>query len=212
MENMLFAENIRSFFPEAGPISLTLAPGDRCYLQGSEKACNTMFEMLTGLKKPDEGTVTILGQDIYDLESQERSAFRRDHIGAVPRGSGFLPELTLLEQVRLPMVLAGSSQEEIRTRIRKNAFGYLPLHDLYNPAKRCSQRTLALAGVLRARVMVPPILILNAAFDHLSGKDAELVWQEMQAVLAEDIAFLYLSNAPAPSDILWSETMQLSGR
>lgn len=109
MEKVLIAENIRSFHPEAGLFSLTLAPGDCCYLQGSEKACNTMFEMLTGLKKPDEGSVTVLGQDIYALESQKRAAFRRDHIGAVPRESGFLPELTLLEQVRLPMVLAGLS-------------------------------------------------------------------------------------------------------
>lgn len=212
MEKILIAENIRSFHPEAGPVSLTLAPGDRCYLQGSEKTCNTMFEMLTGLKKPDEGTVKVLGQNPYTMPETERAAFRRDHIGAVPRGSGFLPEMTLLEQVRLPMVLAGLSQDEIRIRIRKNAFGYLPLHDLFNPAKRCSQRTLTLAGVLRARVMAPPILILNAAFDHLNGKDAELVWLEMQAVLEENIAFLYLSSAPAPGDILWSHTMQLSGR
>lgn len=212
MEKVLIAENIRSFHPEAGPFSLTLVPGQRCYLQGSEKACNTMFEMLTGLKKPDEGTVTILGQDIYALESQERAAFRRDRIGAVPRRSGFLPELTVLEQIKLPMALAGFSREEITARIRKNSFHYLPLHDLYNPAARCSQRTLALAGVLRARVMASPILILNAAFDDLNQKDAELVWQEMRAVLEENIAFLYLSSAPAPGDILWSQTMQLSGR
>lgn len=212
MENILIAETIRSFFPEAGPISLALVPGDCCYLQGSEKACNTLFEMLTGLKKPDEGTVTILGQDIYAMESQERAVYRRDNIGAVPRRSGFLPELTVLEQIKLPMVLAGFSRKEITERIRKTSFHYLPLHNLYNHAKRCSQRTLALAGVLRARVMAPPILILNAAFDHLNQKDAELVWQEMQTVLGEDIAFLYLSSAPAPGDILWSHTMQLSGR
>lgn len=210
MENLLIAENIRSFFPETGPVSLTLAPGDRCYLQGSEKACNTMFEMLNGLKKPDEGTVTILGQDIYALVSQERAAFRRDHIGAVPRGSGFLPELTLLEQVRLPMVLAGLPQDEIRTRIRKNAFGYLPLHDLFNPAKRCTPRTLALASLLRASVMNPPILLLNASFEHLGGKDAELVWQEVRTILTEDLAFLYLGSAPAPAYIDW--TAQISGR
>lgn len=212
MENLLIAKNIRSFFPEAGPFSLTIHAGERCYVQGSERSCNALFEMLTGLRKPDEGTVTVLGQNPYTMPETERADFRRDHIGAVPRGSGFLPELTLLEQVRLPMVLAGLSQDEIRTRIRKNAFGYLPLHDLYNPAKRCSQRTLALAGVLRARVMAPTILILNASFDHLNGKDAELVWQEMQAVLEENLAFLYLSSAPAPRDILWSETMQLSRR
>lgn len=212
MEKVLIAENIRSFHPEAGPFSMPLIPGDCRYLQGSEKACNTIFEMLTGLRKPDVGTVTIPGQDIYALAFQERAAFLRDHLGAVPKESGFLPELTVLEQIKLPMVLAGFSREEITARIRKNSFSYLPLHDLYNPAGRCSQRTLALAGVLRARVMDTPILILNAAFDHLNQKDAELVWQEMQTVLGEDIAFLYLSSAPAPGDILWSHTMQLSGR
>ena len=210
MENILIAETIRSFFPEAGPISLALVPGDCCYLQGSEKACNTLFEMLTGLKKPDEGTVTVLGQNPYTMSETERAAFRRDCIGAVPKDGGFLPELTLLEQVRLPMVLAGLSGDEIRSRIRKNAFDYLPLHDLYNPAKRCTPRTLARASLLRASVMNPPILLLNASFEHLKGKDAELVWQEVKTILTENLAFLYLGSAPAPAYIEW--TAQISGR
>lgn len=210
MENLLIAENIRSFHPEAGPVFLTLASGDRCYLQGSEGTCNTLFEMLTGLKKPDEGTVTVLGQNPYTMPEMERAAFRRDHIGAVPKGGGFLPELTLLEQVRLPMVLAELSKDEIRSRIRKKAFNYLPLHDLYNPAKRCTPRTLALASLLRACVMNPPILLLNASFEHLGRKDAELVWQEVKTILTEDLAFLYFGSAPAPACIDW--TAQISGR
>ena len=126
-----------------------------------------MFEMLTGLRKPDEGSVTVRGKNVYAMSETERAAFRRDNIGAVPKGGGFLPELTLLEQVRLPMVLAGLSRDEIRNRIRKNAFDYLPLHDLYNQGKRCTPRTLALASLLRASVMNSPILILNASFEHL---------------------------------------------
>lgn len=210
MENILIAENIRSYHPEAGPFSLVLDPGQRCYVQGSERTCNALFEMLTGLRIPDEGSVTILGQDIYSMDEGERAAFRRDRIGAVPKGGGFLPELTLLEQVRLPMVLAGLPQEEIRSNIRKNAFDYLPLHDLYNPAKRCSPRTLALASLLRASVMNPPILFLNASFEHLNGKDAELVWREVKTILTEDLTFLYLGSTPAPEYIDW--TAQISGR
>ena len=210
MENLLIAENIRSFFPEAGPFSLTIHAGERCYVQGSERSCNALFEMLTGLKKPDEGTVTVLGQNPYTMSETERAAFRRDCIGSVPKGGGFLPELTLLEQVRLPMVLAGLSQDEIRNRIRKNAFDYLPLHDLYNTGKRCTPRTLALASLLRASVMNPPILLLNASFEHLGGKDAELVWQEVKTILTEDLAFLYFGSAPAPAYIDW--TAQISGR
>ena len=113
MENLLIAENIRSFHPEAGPVSLAIAPGHCCYLQSNENSCNTLFEILTGLKRPDEGCVTILGQNLYTLHDTERAAFRRGSVGAVPRGGGFLPELTLLEQVRLPMVLAGLSEDEV---------------------------------------------------------------------------------------------------
>lgn len=143
-------------FPGSGPFTLTLQAGDRYYVQGSERSCNALFEMLTGLRKPDEGSITIQGKNLYTLPETERTTFRRDNIGAVPKGGGFLPELTLLEQVRLPMVLAGLSGDEIRTRIRKNAFDYLPLHDLYNPGKRSTPRTLALASPLRASVMNPP--------------------------------------------------------
>lgn len=210
MENILIAENIRSYHPEAGPFSLVLDPGQRCYVQGSERTCNALFEMLTGLRIPDEGSVTILGQNIYSMDEGERAAFRRDRIGAVPKGGGFLPELTLLEQVRLPMVLAGLPQEEIRSNIRKNVFDYLPLHDLYNPAKRCSPRTLALAPLLRASVVNPPILFLNASFEYLNGKDAELVWKEVKTILTEDLTFLHLGSAPAPEYIDW--TTQISGR
>lgn len=212
MENILIAEHIRSYTPEAGPVSLAIAAGEWWYLQGRDEECNALFEMLTGLRRPEEGTVTLLGQNIYALPEGERAAFRRDHLGAIPRKSGFVPELTLLEQVRLPMVLAGLSQEEIKGRIRKNAFDYLPLHDLYNPAKRCSQRTLALAGLLRALVMEPPMIICNAPFDHLNRKDAMLVWQEVQEMLMEDMAFVYLSSAPAPGNIPWTEIQQISGR
>ena len=210
MENILIAEDIRSYFPEAGPFSLTIHAGQRVYVQGSETSCNALFEMLTGLRKPDEGSVTLLGQNLYSMGEAERAAFRRGSIGAVPKGGGFLPELTLLEQVRLPMVLGGLSRDEIQNRIRKNAFDYLPLHDLYNQGKRCTPRTLALASLLRASVMNPPILILNASFEHLCGKDAELVWQEVKTILPKEHGFLYLGSTPAPTCMDWTE--QISGR
>lgn len=210
MENILIAEEIRSFFPEVGPFSGAFKADECCYVQASEEGCNTLFEMLTGLRKPEEGSVALLGQNLYALSEKERAAFRRDNIGAIPRNGGFFPELTLLEQIRLSMELAGLSNEEIRNRIRKNAFDYLPLHNLYNPANRCTPRTQALASLLRARVMEPRILILNASLEHLSGKDAELVWQEMKTILTEDLALLYLGSAPAPAYIDW--TAQISGR
>lgn len=212
MENVLIADGVRTYYPEVGPLSLAISPGERCYLQGSEQESTALFEILTGLRRPNEGRMTILGQDIYALKGHALAAFRRDYLAAIPKGVGFLPELMLIEQICLPMILAGLSQEEIRERIRRNTLTYLPPHSLYNSAKRCSGRTLALAGLLRAAVMDPPILILNASFDHLNRKDSQLVWQEAQSMLKDDMAFLYLGCAPAPGEISWTKQMQISVR
>ena len=58
--------------------------------------------------------------------------------------------------------------------------------------------------------MNPPILFLNASFEHLNGKDAKLVWKEVKTILTENLTFLYLGSAPAPEYIDW--TIQISGR
>jgi putative ABC transport system ATP-binding protein len=58
---------------------------------------STLLHTLGGLEPPDQGSVTIQGIDVYALEDEERSAFRRDHIGVVFQFFNLLPTLTAAE-------------------------------------------------------------------------------------------------------------------
>ena len=66
---------------------------------------STLLHMLGGLEPPDQGSVTIQGIDVYGLADEERSAFRRDHIGVVFQFFNLLPTLTAAENVALPLRL-----------------------------------------------------------------------------------------------------------
>lgn len=211
MEYALSTENLRCYHRDGweGTLNLKIAPGERVYIQGNPGRSNLLFELLTGLREPNSGTVEILGKDLYTMTEAERIAFRREHMGAIPESGGFLPELSLLEQIILPMNQAGLSHEKIRDRIHNNTFNYLPLHSLYNPGKRCRQRTLRLAALLGALLFEPPVLIFHAAFESLTANDTVLVWQEAKNVLNDGQTLIYLGSGPEPGQMTWTRTLQI---
>ncbi len=70
---------------------------------------STLLHVLGGLEPPDGGRVLIDGVDIYRLHDEQRSAFRRDHMGFIFQFFNLLPTLTAAENVALPLRLRNDS-------------------------------------------------------------------------------------------------------
>jgi putative ABC transport system ATP-binding protein len=82
---------------------------------------STLLHMLGGLEPPDQGTVSIQGIDVYALDDEERSAFRRDHIGVVFQFFNLLPTLTAAENVALPLRLRNEAPGRHRQKVPRQA-------------------------------------------------------------------------------------------
>jgi putative ABC transport system ATP-binding protein len=90
--------------------SLQVRRGEFVALMGpSGCGKSTLLHVLGGLEPPDSGRVLIDGVDIYRLHDEQRSAFRRDHIGFVFQFFNLLPSLTAAENVALPLRLRNDS-------------------------------------------------------------------------------------------------------
>jgi len=72
---------------------------------GSGKS--TLLGILAGLDVPTSGSVELLGQSIFDLTEDGRAHFRAQHVGFIFQSFHLLPHLTALENVMLPLELAG---------------------------------------------------------------------------------------------------------
>ena len=93
--------------------SLSLHQGETIALVGaSGSGKSTLLHIICGLDRPDSGSVKIQGIDITELNYDERSRLRNTEIGFVYQFHHLLPDLTALENIALPALLAGTNQAE----------------------------------------------------------------------------------------------------
>ena len=86
-------------------VSLTLQPGDSLAIVGpSGSGKSTLLNIIGGLDKPSGGTVSFNGSNLWEMGERQLAEFRNRHIGFVFQLHHLLPQLTLLENVLLPLI------------------------------------------------------------------------------------------------------------
>jgi len=97
-------------------VSLEIARGDFVSVVGpSGSGKSTLLLLFGGMLHPASGRVLIEGQSLYDLTPEERASVRKDKIGFVFQTFNLVPYLTAIENVQIPLLLAGvgeTDQEE----------------------------------------------------------------------------------------------------
>ncbi len=138
----------------------------------------TLLQILGSLSRPDAGTVTIDGTDIFSLSSSELSRFRNRHIGFVFQSNNLLPEFTALENVMIPALIGGASRKE--ASIRAGAL----LEEL-GLGERFSHKPSALSGgeqqrvaVARALVNSPSVLFADEPSGNLDSRTREALHRQ----------------------------------
>src|SRR6185436_5870487 len=81
---------------------------------GSGKS--TMLHLLGGVDVPTNGQVLLEGVDLASLDDDQRTIMRRRRIGFIFQSFNLLPNLTAVENVKLPLVLDGIPEDEARSR------------------------------------------------------------------------------------------------
>lgn len=191
------------------PVVLSAFSGDAVYIQSTRHRCDILFETLCGLYKPEQGQVLIQNTDIYTLTSEEAAEFRRDRIGGIPYSGGLIPELRIIDQIALPLKLAGRDNGNIVEQIRKMTNHLLPFHSLFNPPDRVTERKRAHAAIVRALITKPCLIIMNGFLDDYDEINAETLWQVLQELRPDGSTILYLSSNPAPEQIVWTKKLRI---
>ena len=97
--------------------SLEIAPGDFVAVVGpSGSGKSTLLLVLGGMLSPSTGKVSLNGDSLYDLSPNKRAELRRKKIGFVFQTFNLVPYLTALENVQIPLYLAGLDETVQRQR------------------------------------------------------------------------------------------------
>ncbi len=159
-------------------IDFRLAAGETAAIVGaSGSGKSTLLSIIAGLDTPSQGTVKIAGQDLFALDEDARAALRAEKVGFVFQSFQLLGNLTALENVMLPLELAGrrdarQAAGEMLARVGLSArLGHYP--KLLSGGE---QQRVALA---RAFVMRPALLLADEPTGSLDFATGETVMQLM---------------------------------
>ncbi len=94
-------------------VTLDFPAGQYTAIMGpSGSGKSTLMHLLAGLDRPTSGTVEIEGQDISKLDDAGLTRLRRDRLGFVFQAFNLVPVLTALENIMLPLTLAGRKPDQ----------------------------------------------------------------------------------------------------
>jgi putative ABC transport system ATP-binding protein len=144
--------------------------GEMVYIVGpSGSGKTTLLSVLSGVLKPNEGSVQVEDTDIWKLDADHLAALRLDKIGFVFQDFHLFPLLTTAENVAIPLILKKRKWDE---SIREAA-GYLEIVGLKDradiPPVKLSGGEQQRVAIARAMISKPDILIMDEPTASLDG-------------------------------------------
>ncbi|WP_394825395.1 ABC transporter ATP-binding protein [Pendulispora albinea] len=161
------------------PAELTLIIGP----SGSGKS--TLLAILSGLLRPDRGSVHVLGEDLWRLSPAQLDAFRLAHMGFIFQGFNLFPALTSLEQLLLPLKYQGITGKPAMSRAERAL-------DEVGLSGRAKSRPAELSGgekqrvaIARALVKNPELLFADEPTSALDSKNGQVVIELLHRIARE---------------------------
>jgi putative ABC transport system ATP-binding protein len=153
-------------------IDLHIGRGEAIGLVGpSGSGKTTLLMVLAGLERADTGSITVAGSDLRKLNEDELARFRGRNVGIVFQSFHLIPTMTALENVAVPLELAGEADARDRARVELAMVGLAErLHHYPAQLSGGEQQRVALA---RALAPNPAILVADEPtgnLDEATGK------------------------------------------
>lgn len=180
-------------------LSISIEEGSFISIIGtSGSGKSTLLNMLGGLDRPDSGTVTVAGKEIFSMSDEQLTVYRRRNIGFVFQNYNLVPILNVYENIVLPIELDGS---EVDKKFVKDIIGTLgiekKLTSMPNQLSGGQQQRVAIA---RAMVKNPRLLLcdeLTGALDTKSSKQVLRFVEQMNRQFGTTIVIITHNEAIA---------------
>ena len=189
-------------------VSLSFEQGEIAAIVGrSGSGKSTLLQLLGGLDRPTSGDVLVRGKRLAESSEDELALYRRREVGFIFQFFNLVPTRTALQNVELPLVLAGVSKTERRRRAEEllARVGLTGRRD-HRPGQMSGgeQQRVAIA---RALVHDPPLLLADEPTGNLDSRTAGEILDLLRTLAGKTI--LVVTHDKALADSFAKRTVEL---
>lgn len=171
---------------------LEIGEGDYLAINGPSGAGkSTLLNIIGGLIKPDTGTVSFNGQDIYGLSSREKDFYRKREVGFVFQQFHLMPYLTVLENIRMAC-FEKNHFERIEFYLQKCAIA--ELKNKYPSELSVGEKQRA--AFIRAIIKKPSLLLADEPTGNLDVNNSEILMGLIRDYHKEGGTVIVVSHHP----------------
>ena len=155
-------------------VDMEIGRGESVAVVGASGAGkSTLLALLAGLDMPSEGDVWLDGQNLTDLDEDGRAALRSRRVGFVFQSFHLVPSLTALENVMLPLELAGSADARAAAQAVLERVGLTPRQRHY--PRQLSGGERQRVAIARAFVGPPVVLFADEPTGNLDAETGQRI-------------------------------------
>jgi ABC-type lipoprotein export system ATPase subunit len=183
-ENIVEIKNLKKSFDNGkitalNGVDLEIKKGESVSIIGpSGSGKSTLLNMIGALDRPDEGVVSVAGYKL--TEKKDLSEFRSREIGFIFQLHNLIPNLSVVENVEIPMFERGMSGNQMRKRALK-------LLDYMNLTDKIDRKPTELSGGERQRVAIaralankPSIILADEPTGSLDSKNGQMILKRLK--------------------------------
>ena len=200
---MLKVENLKkSFFTEEietialNGVSFEVKEGEFVAVMGpSGCGKSTLLNILGLLDNPTGGSYELLGQQVGDLREKDRTQFRKGNLGFVFQSFNLIDEMTVFENVELPLVYMGVKASERKRRVEE-------ILERMNISHRASHFPQQLSGgqqqrvaIARAVISNPKLVLADEPTGNLDSKNGQEVMTLLQELHKEGTTIIMVTHS-----------------
>lgn len=176
-------------------IDLTVHEGEFVSIMGpSGSGKTTLLNCLSGLDEIDDGSVVLGGENLHDMSDGARTRHRAEAMGFIFQSFNLIPVLSAVENVELPLLLAGAKSNEARRRASE-------MLERVGLAHRLDHRPLELSGGEQQRVTVaravagrPHVVWADEPTGALDSETADVVMDLLRDLHGEGLTLILVTH------------------
>lgn len=179
-------------------IELKVRKGEFIGIMGaSGSGKTTLLNILSGIIEADEGSTKLNNNEYCDLSRDDRAVFRKENFGVIFQDFNLLKNLTIEENIMLPMAMMNLSRKNLREQneLVMKELGILKLRDKYpHMISGGEQQRVAIA---RAIIKNPEIIFADEPTGNLDSKSSEIVMNNLSNINNnQDTSILMVTHDP----------------